>query len=777
MKMTRTWLAGATCLSFALQLVACPSPPPTRTKPPRDRTPSGGDMAEKTVWDNVTARSAQVRREAVAELTNLGSDRALKVLVSLLSDPDATVRGAAEAGLLRRGASAAEALAEVLTAAPSGKVGLVEALLVRIGKPAVGPLMHALGGPAKGARRAAAVIGKMKEGRVPIFARVLRRGGKTAQLVAARHLAAIPTDAARLALVPGLAKWNHEIRAIARKALKPIFGHKGITAAILQVFKKVGFWQAYALALSVYDHPDARVHNEIVFGFHTATTTYDRHALFSSLVVRGDVWYGRIAGGILHPAPRARDHLLKALWFEVSSLRRIQTAARAHRDTAQLEWSIRELGQLKRALRKKAIRRALKKLTRKLEPYPAWRAAYLLKFAGGRVNLGKLRNKYIAGLNKLLGQPPEKVGVDTILAAYVRLGDDAWKRSCPVDEVNGVCVQIKNKKTRAGWRRTLRYRKRKAKLVKLAQSHLAKAWSFWADGAMLDRIPRKDPRRKARRLRARHYAAWARFMKAELRLEAYLQSHPPKDLDFDPKKPAIANASTKRFKAWIRHKLKEGSAMVKDYTAVVTRVKAARRRGAYERASTYWALGAISRAGMVFEAFAHVMRSLPVPKFLKSAGGADAYRAQLDKVTSPLLAKAVGHYGHCLRLARKARWHWEWALICESGLARTDLRAFRIHAKKHRYTRAPMPGTGYPHLQMLELMVNGKRAQLRKCGAVKKGTKYRVTLTPQGRVTKAAPAGRKKPASAVDTCIRVLLQSLTLPPFRGKAATLTITLR
>lgn len=776
MNKIRTWLAGAICLSFALQLVACPSPLPPRQTPPRDRTTPGGETAEKTVWDYVKDGDAKVRLAAVSELANLGSERALKILVSLVSDPDATVRKAAEAGLVRRGASAAEVLVEALAAAPPGKVAPVEALLIRIGKPAVGSLMHALGGAAKGAKRAAAVISKMKEGRVPIFARVLRRGGLTARLVAARQLAAIPTDAARLALVPGLANWNHEIRSLARKALKPQFSHKGITTAILQVFKKAGFWQAYALALSVYDHPDTRVHNEIVFGFHTARTTYDRHALFSSLVVRGDVWYGRIVGGIMHPAPRARDHILKALWFEVSSLRRIQTAARANRDTAQLKWSTGELKQLKRALRRKNIRKALKGLTGKLEPYAAWRAAYLLKFAGGRVNLNKLRRKYIAGLNKLLEQPPEKVGVDTILAAYVRLGDDAWKRSCPVDEVNGICVQIKNKKTRAGWRRTVRYRKRKAKLVKEAQAHLAKAWSFWADGAMLDRIPKKDPRHKARRLRARHYAAWAKFMKAELRLEAYLQSRPPSKLDFDPKKPAVAKASAKRLRAWLTKMLTAGRSLLKDYISVVTRVKAAKKEGAYAHASMYWALGALSRAGLVFESLGDSLRSTPTPKNLKGAVVRDAYRAKMNKVANPRLAKAGSTYGVCLRMARKARWHWEWALICESGLSRTNLRAFRIHAKKHRYTRAPMPGTGYPHLQMLELMLNGKLTQLRKCGTVKKGAKYKVTLTPQGRVSKAAPTGRKKPKGAVDSCIRVLLKSLSVPPFRGKAATVTIKL-
>lgn len=766
MTKTRNWLAGATCVSFALLLVACPSTPPPRKAPPRNRTTTGGGTTDKTVWDNVKDGDAKVRQEAAGELANLGTERALKVLVSLLSDPDAAVQKAAEAGLVRRGASAAEALVEVLSAAPQSKVAGVEALLVRIGKPAVGPLMHALGGPAQGAKRAATVIGKMKEGRVPIFARVLRRGGKTARLVAAQQLAAISTNAARIALVPGLANWNHEIRAIARKALQPQFGDKGITTAILQVFKTVGFWQAYALALSVYDHPDARVHNEIVFGFHTARTTYDRHALFSSLVVRGDAWYGRIVGGIMHPAPRARDHLLKTLWFEVSSLRRIQTAAKANRDSAQLKWSTGELKQLKKALRKKAIRKALKGLTGKLEPYPAWRAAYLLKFAGGRINLNKLRKKYIAGLNKLLEKSPESVGVDTILAAYVRLGDDAWKRSCPVDPVNGICVQIKNKKTRAGWRRTLRFRKRNAKLVKLAQAHLAKAWSFWADGAMLDRIKKKDPRRKARRLRARHYAAWAKFMKAELQLEAYLQSSPP----------AAKGKFSKRLQAWLITKMKSASKITKDYLAVATQVKAAKTQGAYARASTYWVLGAVSRAGMVFESYSDAARSAPLPKHLKSVADQDSYRKHLDKVAAPFRIGAAGNYGLCLQLARKARWHWEWALICESGLSRTDLRAFRIHAKRHRYTRAPMPGTGYPHLQMVELMLNGKRGQLRKCGAVKKGAKYKVTLTPQGQITKAAPAGRKKPKGAVDSCIRVLLRSLTLPPFRGKAATLTITL-
>jgi HEAT repeats len=776
MNRTRTWLAGATCVSFALGLAACPSTQPPRKTTAPDRAAPVSDPAEKTIWDSAKDGNAKVRLEAITELTNLGSERALKILVMLASDPDASVRKAAEAGLVRRGASAAEVLVEALKAAPENKVAPVEALLITIGKPAVGPLMHALGGTSQGAKRAAVVIGKMKEGRVPIFARVLTRGGKTARLVAARQLAAIPTDAARLALVPGLANWNQEIRGIARKALKPQFGNKGITTAILQVFKKASFWQAYALALSVYDHPDTRVHSEIVYGFHTARTTFDRHALFSSLVVREDVWYGRIVGGVAHAKTRVRDHILKALWFEVTSLRRIQTAAKAHRDTAQLKWSTDNLKQLKKALRNKAIRKTLKGLTGKLEPYPAWRAAYLLKFAGGRVNLNKLRKKYIAGLNKILEQSPEKVGVDTILAAYVRLGDDAWKRSCPVDEVNGVCVRIKNKKTRAGWRRTVRYRKRKAKLVRQAQAHLAKAWSFWADGAMLDRILKTDPRQKARRMRARHYAAWAKWMKAELRLEPFLQSRPPAKLNFDPKKPAVALASSKRLNGWVLKRMKEGAALVKSYLSVVTKVKAAKTQRSYSRASTYWALGAVTRAGIVMESLGKSLQTVPMPKRLKSAAARDAFRAGMDKRAAPLIRTATSIYKTCLRMASKARLHWEWALICESGLSRTDLRAFRIHAKRHRYTRAPMPGTGYPHLQMLELMLNSKLTHLRKCGTIKKGTKYKVTLTPQGRVTKATPTGRRKPKGKVDTCIQSLLQSLVVPPFRGKTATLTLTL-
>lgn len=772
----RNRFAGAICLSCALGLLACPASPPPPKTTPTDRPRITAEGAERTVWDNVKDGDAKVRLEAVAELVNLGSERALKILVSLLSDPDAGVRQAAEAGLVRRSSSAAEALAEALVAAPQNKIAVVEAVLLRIGKPAVGPLMHALSGKAEGARRAAAVIGKMKGGRVPIFARVLRRGGKHARLVAARQLASMSTDAARLALVAGLATWNHEIRTIARKALKPQFAHAGITTAILALFKRATFWQAYALSLSVYDHPDKRVHNEIVFGFHTARTTYDRHALFSSLVVRGNAWYGRIVGGITHPAPRARNHILKTLWFEVSSLRRIQTAAKAHRDAALLKWAQTELGQLKKALRAKAIRKTLKGLTTKLAPYPAWRAAYLLKFAGGRVNLNSLRKKYIAGLKKQLAQPPEKVGVDTILAAYVRLGDDAWKRSCPVDEVNGVCVQIKNRKTGAGWRRTVRYRKRKAKLVRQAQAYLSKAWSFWADGAMLDRILRSDPRRKARRLRARHYAAWAKFMKAELRLEAFLADAPPQNLDFTSRKPNLARASTKRYQTWLQRRIKEVSALTKDYRAAITRVKAARRQGAYARSSSYWVLGAVSRMGMVYESFLNALRTMPAPKSLKGSDTLTAWRQQLYRVANPLVKRAAGTYQHCLQLAGKYKWHWEWALICESGLSRTNLRAFRIHAKRHRYTRAPLPGAGYPHLLMLELMLGGKAAQLRKCGAYRRGTKYKVTLTPQGRVSKARTGKKPKHSAKTDSCVRVLLKSLTLPPFRGKAETVTVAL-
>ncbi|MFH2007051.1 MAG: hypothetical protein ABI333_10740 [bacterium] len=766
-----TWLTFVVGVAAALSSIGCGPSPKSKGTTPGDSRRTPPDKGQ-TVWQKLADADPAVRRSAVAEVAKLSSPRALQALVVTLKDADAGVRTAAEEALVQQPAASSYLVAE-LKGAPAEYVQRIEALILKLGKPAVGALIRAMGEADPMGSRAALVVAKMGNERIRILTHVMTRGSDQAKLRAVKLLASLGTRESKLALVPALATWRQDVRDAARSVLKPMFSDAEVTTRILAMFSNLDFWGSYGLALSVYDHPDPRVHNEIVYGFHTAHRTYSRHALFSSLVKRDPAWYKRIATGVAHPSTRAREQIIKALWFEVSSLQRIQSAAKQYRDTPLLAWATKELGLIKGALKDKTAQKTLMGLTKTLKPYLTYRATFLMKFGGGKANVNKVHKTYLDGLNKMIAKDPEKVGVDTIVAAYVALGDDAWRRSCPIPGVVGLCLQIQFQKTRNGVERRVRFRKRNAKLVKLAKHHLDKAWQFWADGAMLDRIPKSDTRYKARRLRARHYAAWAKFMRAEFQLEEFLQLKLPKGLFLDPKHKKYA-ASSAKLKAWLADKVKVAGTLVQAYMNVATQVSVSQR--GYQRASVYWALGAISRTGVIFEGLSDALLALPMPGNLRTFAAKDAYRTNMAKAAGSLIEQAANSYELCLDSVRKARWHWEWALACESGLARTDSGRFTAYMKKTRYTRAPLPSAGAPHLRGVELVVHGARAALLRCGQkANVGYQYQVTLASQGTITKAVSRG-KKPAKAAGACIVKTLQGLTVAPFPGKAATLTVTI-
>ena len=116
--------------------------------------------------------------------------------------------------------------------------------------------------------------------------------------------------------------------------------------------------------------------------------------------------------------------------------------------------------------------------------------------------------------------------------------------------------------------------------------------------------------------------------------------------------------------------MKKGALLVKKFMSVITAIRV--KIGGKKRGDAHWSIAAVARAGMIFHNFAELMLSAPVPKFLKGFAARDAYKAQMERVANPLLAKAQGGYKICLALSKKLRWFNEWSRLCEREINRLE---------------------------------------------------------------------------------------------------------
>lgn len=300
-----------------------------------------------------------------------------------------------------------------------------------------------------------------------------------------------------------------------------------------------------------------------------------------------------------------------------------------------------------------------------------------------------------------------KGGVDRQVVAHVKLGEIAWKDSCPVAGVNGACVEVtrvraagaarvaaeKAKKAKKGkkskganlppqcgpeTKSKITVHDRKPGQVKEAMTHFAEALKLFKGGASEKSVPGKDETERTARINEMAYsAAQARMMEGDAEYEKFLKLAIPDKLDFSPAPPGSSPAkikiatkkveeAKKKFKGWVEAKTKQLQSAQKVYQGVILFKQA------------HWAIAASARIGQLFQDFSGQLYTAPVPKAGNPPPGLeqaeweqlfhDAYCDQMTDTAEPLEVKAIEGLGTCLNKSTELSWFNEWSQLCESEL-------------------------------------------------------------------------------------------------------------
>jgi tetratricopeptide (TPR) repeat protein len=208
-------------------------------------------------------------------------------------------------------------------------------------------------------------------------------------------------------------------------------------------------------------------------------------------------------------------------------------------------------------------------------------------------------------LTKYLREYGARGGVDRQIIAHVKLGEIAWRNSCPVVGEGGSCVERKKDKIKApescGGQVKLTVHARRPELVREAEAHFTAALQLQkqmkrdgeASGASRDasaRLCRAGcPSRidEARVGEADYYAAEARMLEADVEFERFLAIKLP--------------SSQKKLALWFADKTRELDRAREKYETVILMKQA------------HWAIAAAGRVGQMFQTFAAQLNASPVP--------------------------------------------------------------------------------------------------------------------------------------------------------------------
>jgi len=289
-------------------------------------------------------------------------------------------------------------------------------------------------------------------------------------------------------------------------------------------------------------------------------------------------------------------------------------------------------------------------------------------------------------------------GPDRQVIAHYRLGEMAWKASCPKASEDGACLEIKrvtatgrqkvladlNKKLKKGKKLHEKSRtqcgpptkskislfdRAKAQAGK-AQEHFLAVLKIWGKGAAASKITGKDV--EARQGLAAYAVAGAGFYIAEVQYENFLRIKFPEGLDFQqpssydtPKKAAVkkekAEESAKKFTAYLDQKAKALDKARTQYLDV------------FGMKQAQWTIASAARVGQIYSDFAGQLYTAEIPKDLKEVDEWGNQPRQifcdaLEDKAEPIESKAVDGFEKCLKAATEQSWYNEWSRLCEREL-------------------------------------------------------------------------------------------------------------
>ena len=289
-------------------------------------------------------------------------------------------------------------------------------------------------------------------------------------------------------------------------------------------------------------------------------------------------------------------------------------------------------------------------------------------------------------------------GPDRQVQAHFRLGELAWKASCPKASEDGACLEIKrvaatgrqkvlydlNKKLKKGHKikeakrtqcgpptssKIIVYDRNKQQAAKAAE-HFQAVLKIWNKGAAASKITGKDVESRAGL--AAYAVAGSAFDLAESQYEAFLRVKFPEGLDFqqpsqyDTKKKAEAKKkkaaeSVKKFTSYLDEKAK-GLGRARDQYLEVFKMKQAQ-----------WAIASSARIGQLYADFVGQLYTAEIPKDLKEQDEwgnrpREIFCDALVDKAEPIEAKAVEGFETCLKAATDYSWYNEWSRLCEREL-------------------------------------------------------------------------------------------------------------
>jgi TolA-binding protein len=301
-------------------------------------------------------------------------------------------------------------------------------------------------------------------------------------------------------------------------------------------------------------------------------------------------------------------------------------------------------------------------------------------------------------LTEYLAKWGTKGGPDRQILAHYRLGELAWKASCPKASEDGACLEVKrvtatgrqkvladlNKKLKKGKKvheksRTQCGPPTKSKIVLFdrnkgqaakGQEHFQAALKIWNKGAAASKITGKDV--EARAGLAAYAVAGAAFHLAEVQYEDFLRIKFPEGLDFqapsqyDTKKKAEAKKkkseeSGKKFATYLDSKSKQLDKARTTYLDV------------FNMKQAQWTIASAARVGQIYSDFAGQLYTAEIPKDLKEQDEwgnrpKEIYCDKLEDTAEPIEAKAVDGFEKCLKAATDQSWYNEWSRLCEREL-------------------------------------------------------------------------------------------------------------
>jgi tetratricopeptide (TPR) repeat protein len=304
-----------------------------------------------------------------------------------------------------------------------------------------------------------------------------------------------------------------------------------------------------------------------------------------------------------------------------------------------------------------------------------------------------------------------KGGIDKQILAHFKLGEIAWKKSCPQEGVNGACIKVErvtmNGKAKALYQinKGIKDKKKKLKeklrtqcgpptsskitvydrnpkLAAEAQKHFDDVIKLWAKGDAEKKLSQQVPNQgeaAARDVFMRFAVAGSAFYKGEKVYEQFLKVKFPQGLDFqqptqfDSKRTAENKKkkfedSQKKFLAYLTEKTKLAESLAGP---------SAEKKGMYDHVLDFhvahWTIAASARIGQVFADFVNQLYTAEIPKDLKEQDEwgnrpREIFCDALVDKAEPIESKAVVGYDLCLKAATKESWFNEWSTMCEVEL-------------------------------------------------------------------------------------------------------------